>query len=59
MFSKQSQGLKKRGVVCALSLAAPTPSSVCLPTLQLVLPQLGASGLCGKRIKFLPFVPFS
>ena len=59
MFSKQSQGLKKRRVVCGLSLADPPPSSVCLPTLQLVLPQRGLCGPCGKRIKFLPFVPFS
>ena len=41
MFSKQSQGLKKRRVVFALSLAAPPPSSLCLPTLQLMLPRLG------------------
>ena len=34
MFSKQSQGLKKRRVVCALSLAAPP----ILTTLQLVVP---------------------
>ena len=41
MFSKQSQGLKKRRVVCALSLAAPP----ILTTLQLVVPRLGAEGL--------------
>ena len=42
MFSKQSQGLKKRRVVCALSLAAPP----LLTTLQLVVPRLGACVFC-------------
>ena len=50
MFSKQSQGLKKRRVVCALSLAAPP----LLTTLQLVVPRLGAEGLCGS-FAVLPF----